>query len=147
MNDSQNYVYSSEPLVVKTQGPDIGEIRTAYDDANLVLINNMNIAPLDGGAAISGSVTNLTDTEALIEVENMTVNGNAVDAAAEVVGSGENWGLLKDEEQLFYVVLDDQTLAGIDTITSITFDLTLLDAATEEAIGTVPVEVTLNLAL
>ena len=54
---------------------DIGEIRTAYDDANLVLINNMNIAPLDGGAAISGSVTNLTDTEALIEVENMTVNG------------------------------------------------------------------------
>ena len=77
----------------------------------------------------------------------MTVNGNAVDAAAEVVGSGENWGLLKDEEQLFYVILDDQTLAGIDTITSITFDLTLLDAATEEAIGTVPVEVTLNLAL
>ena len=147
VNDSQNYIYSSEPLVVKTPGPDIGEIRTAYDDANLVLINNMNIAPLDGGAAISGSVTNLTDTEALIEVENMTVNGNAVDAAAEVVGSGENWGLLKDEEQLFYVILDDQTLAGIDTITSITFDLTLLDAATEEAIGTVPVEVTLNLAL
>ena len=147
MNDSQNYVYSSEPLVVKTPEADTGEIRTAYDDANLVLINNMNIAPLDGGAAISGSVTNLTDTEALIEVENMTVNGNAVDAAAEVVGSGENWGLLKDEEQLFYVVLDDQTLAGIDTVTSITFDLTLLDAATEEAIGTVPVEVTLNLAL
>ena len=147
VSDSQNNVYSSEPLVVKAESAFEGEMRVAYDDASLVLINSFQAVPADGGLTLSGNLMNLQEAEAVIKVENIAVNGESVDASADVVGTGENWGLVSGEEQAFHVTLDGEALAGIDTVEAITFDLTLLDAVTEESLGSVPVEVTLNLAL
>ena len=145
VTDSQNHTYGSEPLVVKTGAPAPDAVRVEYEDADLVLIQNLVLSPVDAGLTLSASLTNLSEQEAIISLENMVLNDAAVDASCEVVGSGENWGLLPDEMQVLYLKLDD--LAGQETLTTIRFDLVVLDAATEETLGTVPVEIVLNLAI
>ena len=139
--DSQNNIYSSELKVVKDEiGKDDDDVlRVAYDDANLVLINSFSLPAMDGALTLTGRLQNLTDREVIIKLENLVVEGVAVDATAEIVGTGENWGLLPGEEQPLYLSVDAADLP--EAISRVTFDLTLADAATEEILGTVPVEV------
>ena len=143
VTDSQNNVYTSEPLVVKAEISGAAETRVSYDDAGLVRIDGFNCTKTpEGGLNLSAQVVNLSDTEAIIALENLRVNGAETGAKAEAYGMGENWGLLKDETQPMFVQVGADALPEGD-LTGLTFDLTLIDAASNEPVGTVPVEVTL----
>ena len=146
MQDSQGNQYLSEMHAVKTGASTAEELRTAYDDANLVKIGSLSVTA-QNQLILSAEVTNLTDTEAVITLKNLTINGKTMEETAEAFGTGENWGLLKDEKQILTLNIPFEKLAGTETIQSITFDLVLSNAADAAEIGTVPVEVTLLLAL
>lgn len=145
VNDSQNNTYGSVPLVVKEQGPASDALRLEYEDYDLVLIQKLNIIPTAGDLAISASLTNLTDGEVIIRLENLKLNGQENDASTEVIGSGENWGLMPGEDQILYLAVSG--IEDMDTVTSIQFDLVVLDAASEEVVGTVPADISLSLEL
>ena len=66
-----------------------------------------------------------------------------MNATASIYGSGDNWGLLKDEMQYAMVPVSLADVAD-SVLTSITFNLSCVDAATNEAIVTIPVEILLN---
>ena len=146
VQDSQGNLYLSELHAVKTGASTAEELRTAYDDANLVKIGSLSVTA-QNQLILSAEVTNLTDTEAIITLKNLAINGDAMEETAEAFGTGENWGLLKDEKQILTLSIPLEKLAGKETIQSITFDLVLSNAADAAEIGTVPVEVTLLLAL
>ena len=148
VTDSQNNTYSSEPLAVKGKDPGAAEIRITYDDLGLVLIDSLSVALREDALTLSGSLENITDSEVIILLEDLTVNGEAFDATAEVIGNGDDFGLLKGEQQPLYLSVPLELPEGTDAITDITFSLTLLDAANgEQPIGSVPVTISLNLPL
>ena len=94
---------------------------------------------------LSAELTNLSETEAIIALEHLTLNGLDTDARTEAYGSGDNWGLLPGETQYLQAALPLDTLPVTGSLTDITFDLSFFDAANDNAIGTVPVTVTLLL--
>ncbi len=147
VTDSQNNVYSSEPRVVKTKRADAGEVYVAYDDADLVLIESMTCSPVAEGVMLTGSLTSLAEQEIIVTLENLVVNGVETGLSAEVFGTGDNWGLLNGETQPLFVNIGADLLAGFEAVTDVAFDLTVSDAESEEVVGVIPVEMTLNLAL
>lgn len=146
VQDSQGNRYMSEPRAVKGGPAAAAEIRTSYDDAGLVRIGELTVSVLND-ITLSMTVTNLSDTEAVIALENLAVNGIPAEQTAEAVGTGPNWGLLKDEEQILSVLIPKETLDGQESITAMTFDLTLKDAKDGTVLGTVPAEAELKLEL
>ena len=143
--DSQNNLYSSEPLVVKAEKAAPAEMRVAYDDMQLAVINSFSVQPVADNLVISADVQNITDAEAVIRLEGLTINGEAFEETSEVYGSGENWGLMPEETQRLLLNVPADKLAGVDRITAIAFNLVLEDAASQEQLGTVPVEVGLDI--
>ena len=72
-------------------------------------------------------------------LSELTVNGQNIDGETFVYGTGMNYGLLTDETQTLFVILDSQQLAGLRELRSLRFVLTVSDAETEELLGTVAV--------
>lgn len=147
ITDSQSHLVSSEMLVVKPVAADAGEMRIVYDDLQMAKVNSLTLTPAEDKLQISVAVENLTDVESIIEMNTLTVNGQAIEGKAEAVGSGANWGLLKGEEQYMSLNVPMTALEGIDTVTDMTFALAVKDAATDEVRGTIDVTVVLNMAL
>ena len=145
--DSQNNLYSSNLLPVVPGDDDI-VIRVDYDDNELLTLSGLKISVLNGTPQLSMTVKNLTETEGIVALQNLRINGAEITlaSAAEAYGSGANWGLMKDEVQPFALALDPSLLPQ-GPLTEMKFDLVLKDAATNAEIGTVPVLVTMNLTL
>ena len=148
ITDAQHNLYTSEPARVKAETNEAGEMRVHYDDKNLLLVNSLTAAMADGKLMLNAEVTNLTEQEAFITLTNLTLNGQAVDGSATAYGSGENWGLLRDEKQMLHLSVPAEALAGLNPLTDIVFELQLINAADEsEVLGNVPVDVHLLLNL
>lgn len=147
VQDSQSNLYLSELYQIKNPGPE--PVTTVeYDDANLVKIGSLSVSPQkeQNQLLLSAEVINLTETEAVITPVNIAANGEAIEAAVgPAYGSGENWGLLKDEKQMVTITIPLDKLADLTTKNIITFDLELSNAADSTAIGTVPVTVTMTM--
>ena len=92
---------------------------------------------------LSLEVVNLTETESIIALRNLTINGQAAPETAEAYGTGENWGLLKDEAQTLSLTVTGEHLPE-EPVTEMTFDLQLQNAADNTEGGTVPVRVTIG---
>ena len=140
VTDTQNYRYSSDLLQLGGPGP-IG-VQVDYDDLNLIRINanNASLSTLGGQMVLSLEVVNLTETESIIALRNLTINGQAAPETAEAYGTGENWGLLKDEAQTLSLTVTGEHLPE-EPVTEMTFDLQLQNAADNTEGGTVPVRV------
>ena len=113
-------------------------IQKALDHVSLSAMNQLTL---------TGEVTNLTDTEMIVTLGNLQINGKAFDQTAEVYGNGENWGLLKDETQMLNLFVPMDALEGEKEITSIDFELTVTNAADNSVLNTVPVSIVLVLQL
>lgn len=149
VTDVQNNVYSSAPAVVKASVSEVTEVRTEYDDANLIMIDEMTIVPGNNGIRVNLKIRNLTEQEALVQMNHVALNRTVApdDLEAWGIGSGENEGLMPEEEQNVSLLIPADQLTGMDSIREITFDLNILEAADESNIGTVPVIMTLNVDL
>ena len=147
VTDSQSNWYSSQCRVVKALISGADEVRVEYDDMGLLLINSFSLSPLEGNLVLTASLTNLTDSETIVALSDLTMNGIALSQTAEAYGSGENWGLLPQEEQYLTVTVPVADLPQVDEITDVTFTLTSVDMQTNEAIGEVPVTVSLKLPM
>ena len=145
VTDSQNNIYSSEPLAVKTDKQGTAEMRVSYDDMQLAVISSFSVQPVGDSLVLSADVQNIAATEAVIRLQALTINGEAFEETCEVYGSGENWGLMPEESQRLLLNVPGEKLAGTERINGITFELALEDAASGEALGTVPVEVGLDI--
>ena len=149
VTDSQNNRYLSD-LLPAAEGPVTATAVTEYDDANLVVIKNLSVFISNGSLCVSMELSNISDQEATILLENMTLNGIPNEETAEAYGQGENWGLLPDggDSAILSFVLPAYAYEGIETLSDITFDLTMENAADpDQTFGTVPVHVTLSLDL
>ena len=146
VTDSQNYVYSSE---LKTVKPEIiiDEVIVTYDDLGMLLIDKATLAPMNGGAILSLALTNICENEAVITLDGLTVNGQALDVTAACYGNGDNWGLLKDEYQQLVLTIPASEIEGVEAVTDVTFDLNLRPTEDDEPFGTVPVTLRANLSL
>ncbi len=121
------------------------EIVLAYDDAKMLLLSN----PLFTGgeqtnAVLSMDVQNIFGQEAIVAMRNVCLNGEATDLTTEVYGFGELDGLAEQEQQRLVLWIPAEQLSSVGTLETVTFDLVLLDPATEAELGRVPVEVSLN---
>ena len=144
VTDTQNNRYSSRLRKVKQGADALPDPVLNYDDLGLILLKRPTIALTGDQLQFSLTVTNLTETESVVALKNLTINGTALAQTAEAYGNGENWGLLQNEEQLLSLSVPRSDLPeGI--LTEIAFDLTLRNAATEEEGGTVPVKAAVHL--
>lgn len=143
--DSQNNFYSSELAAVKSQSREKGEGSTTYDDLGLARISSFDVSVRDGGLLLAAGVVNLTEKETFITLEEICVNKAATGMTGEAFGSGPYWGLLKDEEQFILVNIPHSALEGQTTLTEITFNMIVTDAETEEVMGVIEVQVSLNM--
>ena len=147
VTDSQNNRYLSDLLPVGT-APQAADIVTEYDDAKLIIINSLSLQPANGYLNLNLNLSNITDTEAIVALKKLTVNGKKIDISVEAYGNGENWGLLPDESTILPCSVPLESLQGIDTLTTLTFDLVSTDAADPgRVLGTVPVRITTSLDL
>ena len=142
--DSQNNLYFSDLLSVETK-PDVIDVLTEYDDANLIVLETLSLTVTNGNLILSLKPVNITETEAIVRLDNLAFNGKPCNYSVEGYGNGENWGLVTNESTILTCMMATDNLGGIDTLTEITFDLTLKNAAKpEENLGTVPVRVTMS---
>lgn len=141
--DSQNNFYNSELLTIKAEAAAAGATRVTYDDCDQVIIEECTVVANGDQLMLTLNVKQIAEKETVYELRNLTINGAAVNATASIYGSGDNWGLVKDEVQYAMVPVSLADVA--DTVlTSITFELACLDAATNEVTVTIPVEILLN---
>lgn len=145
--DSQNNMYSSELRPVKEKEYVQGESTVTYDDLDVLLISDLQISPVQDSLMLSAAVKSISDEEILIRLVNLVVNGQELPDTAEVYGNGENWGLLKDEEQTLFLPVDISAVSGTDRVDSITFDLEVCSAETEALMTVIPVQVSCNVSL
>ena len=101
----------------------------------------------NGKLTLSLELKNLTDHEVIIVLKKLAINDLPAEGEAEALGKGENWGLLNQETQSMSLTLPSDKLPVSDTISELSFDLVLTDAATNEPINTVPVKVHMLLDL
>ena len=154
MTDAQQNRYTSELVRVTPDrnadpfGDASAVIQVQYDDLGLAVINQFSLTNGDEGLTMALHVTNiLPDREALIRMQDLTVNGSPVSAEATAYGTGENWGLLPQETQVMTVLIPAADIPPAEEITEMTFSLSLPDAKDESVIlGTVPVTVTIRLS-
>lgn len=146
VQDSQGNQYLSELHAVRTGASTAEELRTAYDDLNLIRIDKLSVS-MSNQLMLSAEVVNLTDTEAVIALKDLAINGEKNGITAEVYGTGPNWGLLQDEKQILSLTVPTDLLAGQDSVNTMTFTLLLTRADDSTEIGTVPVEVAMHLDL
>lgn len=141
LTDLQSNRYTSE-LVKFTGDSGPGTVQFRYADRNhLLTLRNLFCEPVDGQGNVwmSLDVTNSTRKEVIVMLSELTVNGQNIDGETFVYGTGMNYGLLTDETQTLFVILDSQQLAGLRELRSLRFVLTVSDAETEELLGTVAV--------
>ena len=141
--DSQNNYYNSELLTIKAEAATAGSTRVTYDDCDQVIIEECTVVANGDQLMLNLNVKQIAEKETVYNIESLTINGAAVNATASIYGSGDNWGLLKDEMQYAMVPVSLADVAD-SVLTSITFNLACVDAATNEAIVTIPVEILLN---
>ncbi|MBE5810537.1 MAG: hypothetical protein E7318_06315 [Clostridiales bacterium] len=140
--DSQNNLYNSELLGVKVQLAEGDVTRVTYDD-KLFVLDKCAVTINAGQLLLTVNLQNNTELETVYELGDVVLNGTAVDASATIYGSGDNWGLLQGETQYAMVPVSLASLTD-PVLTSITFNLNCLDAATNESKGVVPVEILLH---
>ena len=145
--DSQNNLYNSDLLCVKVQQVEPGVVQFTYDDSGRLLLEDNTITLAGGQLMLNLNVRNIAEQETVFTVNNLVINGVSLTAKADIYGSGDNWGLMKDEVQYALIPISLEELAGVTTLTSISFDLVCLDAATNETLATIPVTGVLNLDL
>ena len=141
--DSQSNLYTSDPLVITAERSVDGADRITYDDASLI-IEEFSVTSGNDQLMMAITLKNNTGKEVFFKMDGLVVNGIAVTASAEIYGSGENWGLVKDEAQYAMVPVSLADLAGAEAVTEILFNLTCIDAATNEEVSVTPVTVVLN---
>ena len=106
-----------------------------YDD-RMFIIDQCAVSLDKDALMLNLTITNTAEAEVLYQLGNAAVNGAAVEAAAEIYGSGENWGLVKGETVNAMVAIN---LPGAADLTTVTFDLACINAATNETLDTVSV--------
>ena len=144
LQDTQGDRHTSELYGIKPIPPKPDEMIVKCDNLDMIELDSFDLN-WQNQMILTAGVTNRTDTEMVVQLENLTLNGEAVEASQKAYGNGPNWGLIRDENQILTVFLPAEKLEGIDTLTSLTCDLTLLDAANEEnVLGVAKVEVTMN---
>ena len=149
LTDLQSNRYLSE-LVRFTGDNDPGTVQFRYADRNrLLALRNLFCEPVDeqGSLWLSIDVTNITMNEVVVGLSNLTVNGREIDGETVVYGTGPNYGLLTDETQTLFLILDREQLADIRELRTLRFQLTVSDAETEETLGTVAVRASLQVTL
>ena len=150
MTDIFNDRYTSNPVVLSGGKSDAPGLIVSYDDLELLLLNaeTVTLATTSDGTGIrlSAHVTNISESEAIVYVQNVRVNGVNVSAEAAIYGMGNFDGLLPEETQMMRLTVNGDELAGAQTIETIEFDLVLVDEA-ENELGVVPVTVTANYTL
>ena len=128
------------PLVQKPRGT----IVLTYDDTLLLLKErNARIMGIDSDTALfSVGITNRTDQELTLSMAGLRINGEAVDRAAELYGSGEDAALrlLKGESRLLMLKLPVK--GGVSEITRFSFEI-LVQSPQGEVLDTVTVKVDL----
>lgn len=141
LTDLQSNRYTSE-LVKFTGDSGPGTVQLRYTDRNrLLTLRNLfcELADGQGNVWLSIDVTNSTRKEVIVMLSELTVNGQNIDGESFVYGTGTHYGLLTDETQTLFVILDREQLAGLRELRSLRFTLTVSDAETEEQLGTVAV--------
>ena len=92
----------------------------------------------NGSMILAFRATSLTDIECIVQVRNLRINGIAVDAEADIYGSGAHDGLTSGEEQPLMLMIPADAVSGIETVKTVEFDMRLVNAETEEEIVTLP---------
>lgn len=147
LTDAQQNHYCSE--LKQIQG-DQGATSLVYDNMDLLEISPsfyVSVVESANSLALGGELENITEKEVIATLKNLTLNGAANDAETQVFGSGENWGMMPGEKAYLTLLLPLDSLEIEGNLTSVTFDLEVSDAATEEILGSVPVSVSMDLPL
>ncbi len=150
VQDSQGNLYASSLKALRSGliTPDVQTVE--YDDKDTLKMDGFALTwrPEQRQLAITGNVVNLIDQEVLVVLDGIRINGQVFGQKAEIYGMGENWGLLKNEKQLFNILIPGDQLAGIDALSSLSFDLNVTSAVNpEETLAVISVQVTTLLPL
>lgn len=143
--DSQNNFYNSDLKQIKPEVAVDGAVLVTYDDLGYVLIPDFTVSPVQGQLMISLQMQNIHGQEIYFRIENFTVNGQPVEAAAEIFGSGAYWGLVGDETAEALIALP--LPAGVSQVTDIQFQLTAVNAAENTDLASIPVHAQMQLTL
>ena len=149
LTDLQSNSYTSELVrFAGDSGP--GTVQFRYADRNrLLVLRNLFCDPVDGQRCVwlSVDVTNATLSEVIVGLSGLTVNGQEIEGETVVYGTGPNYGLLTDETQTLFVILDGEQLAGLRELRSLRFTLTVSDAESGDVLGTVAVRAAVQVTL
>ena len=112
--------------------PDV--LTVEYDDRDTLKAENLELTwqTEQQQAVMAAEAVSLTDTEIIVKLNHLKINGRELDRTAEIYGMGDNWGLLKDERQPFSLTFSREELQDEAEIREITFDLEAEDAADPE---------------
>ena len=150
IQDIFNDAHMSDMVPVNAASEGNTGITVVYDDADLLYLSADSVSlskPSNGsGIRFSAQVTNISDGEAIVSIENVRVNGASTSDAAQVYGMGEFDGLRPRETQIVMLSVDTSGIAEAGALERIEFDMVLLDAE-GNALGVVPVTIHANYPL
>lgn len=150
LTDSQNNAYSSSMIALTNPDPELFIEYNNDEIEALILEDESYIAKLiDDNLRVSGPVAYSGEREIVVNAVNLAANGVQVgeEIAAVVYGRGPNWGLVKTSDdaepdtQALSVQIGVEHLDPSLEYQTITMELQVVDAQTNETLATVPVTV------
>ena len=93
------------------------------------------------------ALKNISENEIIAELTNLEVDGKAFSETGFGDGKGPNFGLLAEEEQVLFLMVNVAEIGKGNTLENMSFDLNVYEAESETLIGTVPVKVLLKITL
>lgn len=136
--DYQNYRYNSSLIRVAAR-PDKTNVLLLYDNSNCAVSIPYPKASAQG-MRVNFRLTNKSDVEsAILCVDNLRLNGRPTGLSMEVYGNAANDGMGIGEEQVGMLLIKAKLLEGLGTVTTMDFDIVIINALTDEVVYTEPV--------
>lgn len=148
LTDLRNNQYSSELLKFTESGAQF--LTFSYDDKDqLVEIGSVSCSENSDGdnLVLNVALKNISENEIIAELTNLEIDGKAFSETGFGYGKGPNFGLLAEEEQVLFLMVNVMDIGKGSTLENMSFDLNVYEAESETLIGTVPVKVLLKITL
>lgn len=148
LTDLRNNMYTS--ALLKFTESRTGSLIFSYDDKDqLVKIDRITcVENGDGGnLVLNVALENISEDEIVVELTDLEIDEKAFSEKGFGYGSGPNSGLLKEETQVLFLMVNVMEFGKGKTLENMNFDLNVYEAETENLIATIPVKVILNIVL
>ena len=141
LTDTRGQHHVTDTLHLGSKGQEAMPLyRKEYDGMGLVQLDEVGIMPYGGNnLVLKAVITNISDRELIFQIKNILLNGQPVEDTQMIYGTGENQGLISQEQAAATIPFISAGFSGANSNQEVIFEIAVMEASNEEILGVIPV--------